>query len=106
MSTVIAASSGSVDGQLLALRLRSSFAVVDCWGENNAGQLGNDTTTSADTAVPVSGITDATGVTGGGTHACALLSTGHVKCWGSNLPGELGDGTTTNSDKPVDVMDI
>ncbi len=61
-----------------------STSHVDCWGNNQFGELGNGTTTLSDTPVEVSGITDATRVTAGDEHTCALLSTGHVDCWGNN----------------------
>jgi alpha-tubulin suppressor-like RCC1 family protein len=79
---------------------------VDCWGINDAGELGDGTTTGSDTPVEVSGITDARQVSAGGDHTCAALSTGRVECWGGNGEGQLGDGTTTSSDTPVEVQDI
>jgi alpha-tubulin suppressor-like RCC1 family protein len=69
---------------------------VRCWGQNDYGQLGNGTISSAQvpnpTPVEVSGITTAIAVTAGGYHACALLQNGTVRCWGQNDYGQLGDG--------------
>jgi alpha-tubulin suppressor-like RCC1 family protein len=90
---------------------------VDCWGETGAGGLGDGTTTGPDTCfnggscsptpVAVSAISNATSVSAGGGHACALLSTGAVDCWGDNSAGTLGDGSTeTYSDIPVPVTGI
>lgn len=53
-----------------------------CWGDNTAGQLGNDSTTGSATPVTVSGITGAIAVSAGWNHACALLVSGAVWCWG------------------------
>lgn len=35
-------------------------------------------------------------IAAGGSHVCALLTTGEVKCWGYNFYGQLGLGDTTN----------
>ncbi len=58
------------------------------------------------TPVPVTGVTNATAISAGGAHSCALLSSGHVDCWGLNYSGELGDGTTSDSLVPVQVSGI
>ena len=64
---------------------------VWCWGLNNYGQLGNDTTTRySDVPVKVSGLTGVVAVGGGYQHVCALKSDGTVWCWGLNEYGQLG----------------
>ncbi len=83
-----------------------SGGVVDCWGDNAYGELGIGTTTGPETCenevepcsktpVAVSGITDATQISSGAEHTCALLSGGSIDCWGQNEYGELGNGTNT-----------
>jgi alpha-tubulin suppressor-like RCC1 family protein len=65
-----------------------------CWGANAEGQIGNETTASAQpTAVPVTALTGAVSqVAVGGAHTCALKTDGTVWCWGRNTHGQLGNG--------------
>ena len=79
---------------------------VDCWGDNEYGQLGDSTTNNSDVPVAVSGISNATRVAAGAYYTCALLAGGSVDCWGRNYYGALGDGNTTSSDVPVAVSGI
>ena len=69
---------------------------VDCWGENEAGQLGNGTTNGIATPVAVTGLAHAATMVSvsGSNDACAALATGTVECWGSNQTGNLGVGTS------------
>jgi alpha-tubulin suppressor-like RCC1 family protein len=71
---------------------------VQCWGSNDAGQLGTSPTGATWSATPVvvPGLPAANSVAVGGHHACAILAgTGEVWCWGANSAGQLGDNTTT-----------
>jgi alpha-tubulin suppressor-like RCC1 family protein len=86
-----------------------------CWGRNTNGELGNGTNSPSTTPVPVSLLSNATQVSGGGEldagvspqvevgHTCALRSDGTVSCWGFNGYGGLGDESTTNRNAPVTV---
>ena len=65
---------------------------VNCWGSNSNGQLG-----TGDTSYPMSvaprlavGITNATHITSGAMHACAIVDSGSVKCWGAGAKYRLG----------------
>lgn len=84
---------------------------VKCWGLDEAGKLGNDSTKLPGDGLPtfvppvdVVGVAGAVQISVGGHHACAVLATGALKCWGSNSRGTLGIG---NEDPfkpaPVDV---
>jgi hypothetical protein len=76
---------------------------VLAWGVNNAGQLGDGTTTERLAPVKVSlpkGVT-VTSVRTSCAHTLALTRTGQVLAWGDNQWGQPGDGTTTERSLPV-----
>lgn len=80
---------------------------VECWGDNNMGDLGNGTTTPSNVPVAVSGIAGATQVVAGVAESCALLANGAIDCWGWNTYGQLGDGNAGGpSNAPVAVSGI
>jgi alpha-tubulin suppressor-like RCC1 family protein len=76
---------------------------VWAWGNNQNGQLGDDTTTNRTAPVQVRGISNVNNVLVGAQHSVALREDGTVWTWGSNQYGQLGDGTTTNRATPVQV---
>lgn len=83
---------------------------VQCWGWNNAGQIGDGTTDYFKLApVNVFGLTSGVRQISAGRsdHTCGLLNTGAVKCWGSNGSGELGDVTSVGQSRlPVSVLGL
>ncbi len=81
-----------------------STGQVKCWGSDTSGQLG-DSAAYASSTVPVfvSGITNATAISAGTAHTCAVLSNGRIYCWGSDSDGQLGNGGGGSSGVPVQV---
>ena len=67
---------------------------VQCWGDNTQGQLGDGT--NDDSNIPArSGESDATQISVGFSHSCAVQAGGTVTCWGLNGEGQLGSDSTT-----------
>jgi alpha-tubulin suppressor-like RCC1 family protein len=79
-------------GGEFALALLSSGG-VEAWGSNRYGQLANaGVEEESNVPVPVNGVSGASAVAAGATHALALLSGGTVMAWGEDNDGELGIG--------------
>ncbi|MCA0295791.1 MAG: hypothetical protein LCH96_10890 [Actinobacteria bacterium] len=74
-----------------------------CWGPNNHGQVGDNTTTDRLVPVKVYNLGSTKRISVGYIHTCAITSSKSVKCWGDNSAGQLGNGTTTGSLSPVTV---
>jgi alpha-tubulin suppressor-like RCC1 family protein len=80
---------------------------VKCWGANETGQLGDNSTIQRLEAVDVVGLGNSVSqIALGAEHSCALSFAGAMKCWGRNANGELGNGTQINSGVPVDVLGL
>lgn len=95
---------------------------ISCWGNNWHGQLGNGQGGTDDAGfaeiendfysplpVGVLGITDATAITTGRIHTCALHRTGAVSCWGDTGQGQLGNGQSGyiyTSAVPIEVVGV
>jgi len=86
---------------------------VKAWGRNSYGQLGNGTTTDANSPVQVLGLSNVVSVAAGGRFSLALRSDGTVWAWGSNRDhndnntmGVLGANTPNFTNRPMRVVTI
>ncbi len=97
-----------VAGAQFSLALLESGKVM-AWGANEAGELGDASTTSSDVPVEVTGLGEkVTAIAAGSTgqFALALLESGKVVAWGTNGSGQLGNGTTKGSEVPHEVSGL
>lgn len=86
----------------------TTAGAAKCWGSDDSGQLGNNSTTNSLALVDVVGLGSSVASisAGSGGHTCAIMTSGAVKCWGAGSNGKLGHNTTTNSSLPVDVVGL
>lgn len=63
-----------------------------CWGTNDDGQLGNDSTNDSYPPVPVSGGKAFEYISPGYDHTCGLTPGGDIYCWGAGKLGQIGNG--------------
>jgi alpha-tubulin suppressor-like RCC1 family protein len=77
-------------------------SLLQCWGRNASGQLGNGSTTDSTSAVTV-GLTNQVAIVAT-NHTCSLSDTGIISCWGPNGSGQVGDGTRNNRSTPISII--
>ena len=92
----------------------TSEGEVVCWGNGASGRLGNDGSSDANKAHPVT-VVEAEGsttplgniieISSAREHTCALTSAGSVLCWGSGVAGRLGNDGTDDEYAPVAVVE-
>ncbi len=116
-SPVLAGPSTSLSGDVAQVSAGGTSACallidtsIRCWGSDSSGQLGDTAAggfSSLATFVRRQGLNNtAPAVSGfvqiavGGTHACALSTSGSVSCWGENGKGQLGTANTDDTSSP------
>jgi alpha-tubulin suppressor-like RCC1 family protein len=88
-SPAIAVTAGQFHACALLLDSHSG-AIVQCWGSNQKGQLGDGTYQLRSVPVTVAGLNDVLDVAAGAQHTCALVVSSGVQCWGTNADGQIG----------------
>jgi alpha-tubulin suppressor-like RCC1 family protein len=85
------------------------FAGLWTWGQNNDGQLGDNTgsPSSGEKSSPVQTVSAGTNwkqVAAGRSHTAAIKTDGTLWTWGENTLGGLGDNTVTVRSSPVQTV--
>ncbi|MBI4700441.1 MAG: hypothetical protein HY744_04610, partial [Deltaproteobacteria bacterium] len=77
---------------------------MTCWGNNFAGQIGDDSTDMRAVPVAVQGLAEpATSINAADSSTCARLADGTLNCWGANDRGQLGLGHLNERHVPEQV---
>ncbi|ETR67449.1 MAG: hypothetical protein OMM_11588, partial [Candidatus Magnetoglobus multicellularis str. Araruama] len=98
-------------GQLHTLLMTTQHRLIS-WGDNNYGELGNNSVIDAYTPVYVHNLTTIIDMDGGikddrmGTHSIAVDTDGLVWTWGKNNNGQLGLGDMADRYSPVEINDF
>lgn len=82
---------GNSHGPICALL---SSGGADCWAGFSAFGGAGDVDADTSVPVPVAGLSNATALSTGFNHSCALIAGGTVQCWGDDGFGQLGNGIT------------
>ena len=89
-------------GGAFSLGLRTNGNVWS-WGVNDAGQLGDTTTTNRSSPVSIT-LNGGCFISAGMSHSLAISTAGQMAAWGCNAYGKLGDCTVANKNGPVLVV--
>jgi len=77
------------------------------WGDNTAGRLGDNSTTSSTTPIPITSGTSYKSVSAGLNQSFAFRTgDGVLMAWGNNTYGQLGTGDTTEQHIPIPVQTV
>lgn len=77
-----------------------------CWGSNARGQLGDSSTVSSASPVPVWGGLRYRAIAAGDNHTCATTTAGVTSCWGAGNHLQLGGSTTVDRTIPTAINDV
>ena len=112
--TTVSSFGGNRQATAISSGYQHTCAILDdgntsCWGLNDYGQLGLNSTTSYRTPqiVDMSNLQSTfKSLSAGKMHTCGVLVSNQSACWGHNSGGNLGDGTTTIKKLPVYVENL
>ena len=78
---------------------------LNCWGQNNLGQIGDGTTTNkyVPTYVEMENQENVEYVSAHYDGVCVVLENLKLSCWGQNYAGQVGDGTNLDKLKPTSI---
>jgi len=78
---------------------------LQCWGLDNAAQLGDGTQNRSLVAVAATAVGgNVTSIVAGQSYTCAVTSSGAAECWGDNSLFQLGDGSSVAEPTPLEVF--
>ena len=84
---------------------------VLCWGRNQEGELGLETSelcmtdSCSTTPLAVPGLSEGVQtIAAGGLHTCAVTDAGAGFCWGDNTRGQIGNGQAPDTTSPTLVL--
>jgi alpha-tubulin suppressor-like RCC1 family protein len=82
----------------------ASTGRVWCWGNGDAGQLGNGLFAYSDDPLEVTALgADNASIDASGDANCVIKNDGSAWCWGSNYDGQLGIGNMDDQSTPVQL---
>src|SRR5689334_10333774 len=78
--------------------------LIQCFGENDQGQLGNTLRQRSSLPVNVPNIANAVELASGNVHTCARTADAKVYCWGDNSYFQTGRMSQSPSSTPYEVV--
>ncbi|MBU1241834.1 hypothetical protein KKD52_08940 [Myxococcota bacterium] len=80
-----------------------SGGTIRCWGRNDSGQIGDNSTINRNVPTLASSAYAFTQVASGYYHNCALTTSNNILCWGGNGDGQLGTANNTDYRVPTSI---
>jgi alpha-tubulin suppressor-like RCC1 family protein len=81
----------------------AAVSTLVCWGSDQAGQLGDNSTTDSATPAPIKMPLLPLAIAAGALHTCAIDPSTGLWCWGRGSSGQIGPGHLVDTSVPVEV---